>query len=175
MALVRRIARPLLASIFVYGGVDALRNPDGKVPSADKVVSTLPPKLPMVGSTKQLVQADAAVKVVGGALLALGKFPRLSALALAASLVPTTMAGHRFWEETDPIKRKAQQLQFTKNASILGGVLLAVVDTHGQPSVGWRARRAAADLRDSVGDTASTLSDKASALGDKAQHLLPSN
>jgi uncharacterized membrane protein YphA (DoxX/SURF4 family) len=152
MALVRRIARPLLSSIFIYGGQEALRNADAKVAAADKIVARLPPKLPMIGTTKQLVQADAVAKIAGGVLLATGRAPRLAALGLAVSLVPTTLAGHRFWEEKDPQKRKLQQLQFAKNASILGGVLLAVVDTHGKPSVAWRAKRAAADLRDAAAD-----------------------
>ena len=168
MAIVRNFARPLLASIFLYGGIDALRHPEAKVPGAEKVIAGLAPKLPVVGTTKQLVQADAAAKVAGGTLLALGRFPRLAALGLAASLVPTTLAGHRFWEENDPAKRKAQQLQFVKNASILGGVLLAVVDTQGKPSVGWRARRAAAELRSSAEDKASTLSES-------MHHLLPTS
>ena len=44
---------------------------------------------------------------------------------LAASLVPTTLAGHRFWEETDPQAKAMQRLQFAKNTSVLGGLLLA--------------------------------------------------
>ena len=178
MTFARRLARPLLASTFVYGGVDALRKPDSKVPAADKVVARLPPKLPVIGSTKQLVQADAAAKVVGGVLLATGRAPRLAALGLAASLVPTTLAGHRFWEEKDAAKRKAQQLQFVKNASILGGVLLAAVDTQGKPSVAWRTRRAARQLRDTTADTAGTVSDRtqgvASSLSSRVHDLLPS-
>lgn len=151
MALVRRIARPLLASIFVYGGIDAVRNPGSKVPSAEKLGGGLPAQLPGVWNTEQLVRLDGAAKVVGGVALGLGKFPRLAALGLIASLVPTTVAGHRFWEETDPAKRKMQLLQFIKNASILGGVLLAAVDTEGRPSLGWRARRLARDInRDTV-------------------------
>jgi hypothetical protein len=34
-------------------------------------------------------------------------------------------------------------IQFIKNASVGGGLLLAVADTGGKPSLGWRARRAA--------------------------------
>lgn len=145
MALVRRIARPLLASTFVYGGIDAFRNPESKVPNAEKL-GGLSAHVPGVSNMAQLVRVDGAAKVVGGVALGLGKFPRLAALGLIASLVPTTLAGHRFWEETDPAKRKMQQLQFIKNSSILGGVLLAAVDTEGKPSVGWRARRLARDL-----------------------------
>ncbi len=64
--------------------------------------------------------------------------------------MPTTWSGHRFWEETDPDRRKAQQLQFVKNLSILGGVLLAAVDPGGKPSLGWRARRRARATTEAV-------------------------
>lgn len=164
MALVRAIARPLLASTFVMGGVDAVRNPDGKAPAADRIVGGVSEKLPMVSSTRQLVQLDGAVKVVAGTMLALGKLPRMSALALAASLVPTTVAGHRFWEKEDPAARTADRLHFAKNASMLGGLLLAVVDTHGTPSLAWRARKAAAAAANSVQGAAHTVGDKVSDL-----------
>jgi putative oxidoreductase len=124
--LITRLARPMLAAIFVYGGLDAARNPGPKVPKADTLMSGAPAMVPGISSTEQLVRLDGAAKVLGGVALGLGIFPRLAALGLAASLVPTTLAGHRFWDETDPAQRKAQQLQFAKNVSILGGVLLAV-------------------------------------------------
>jgi uncharacterized membrane protein YphA (DoxX/SURF4 family) len=73
-----------------------------------------------------LVQVNGAVQVGAGVLLALGVLPRLSALALAASLVPTTAAGHRFWEEAEPAARAQQTIHFLKNAAMLGG-LLAVI------------------------------------------------
>ncbi|MEP6852407.1 MAG: DoxX family protein [bacterium] len=158
MPLVRRVARPLLAMIFVYGGLDALRNPAAKAPAADKVLTRLPPALPVIGTTEQLVRADAAAKVLGGTMLALGRFPRLSALGLIATLVPTTLAGHRPWEETDPVQRKLQTLQVCKNASILGGLLLATVDTEGRPSLGWRARRAGRDVQRTVAGTRAVVS-----------------
>lgn len=157
MALVRAIARPLLASTFVMGGLDAVRHPDGKAPAADRVVGELTQKIPGVSSTRQVVQVDGAVKVIAGTLLACGKLPRLSAFALAASLVPTTVAGHRFWEKQDPAVRAADRLHFAKNASMLGGLLLAVVDTHGKPSLAWRARKAAAAAANSVQDATADL------------------
>ena len=61
--------------------------------------------------------------------------------------MPTTAAGHRFWEEKDPQRKAQQRVHFFKNASMLGGLLLAAVDTEGKPGVAWRARRAAADVR----------------------------
>ncbi len=147
--LVRRIARPLLASSFVYGGIDTLRNPQTRVPGAAPVVETitktadqqLPVQVPR--DVEQWVRIDAGIKVGAGSLLALGKLPRLSALALAGSIVPTTLAGHRFWEHENPEERFGQLSNLLKNAGLLGGLLIAAVDTVGRPSVGYRARRAA--------------------------------
>jgi len=150
MAIVRALARPLLASMFLVGGLDAVRNPDPKVPAAEKVAGELTDQLPGVSSTRQLVRLDGAVKVTAGGLLALGRLPRLSAAALAASLVPTTLAGHRFWTETDPSKKSAQQIHFFKNLSMMGGLILAAVDTSGKPSWGWRARHAVEAAKDKV-------------------------
>lgn len=152
MPLIRALARPLLAATFISGGIDTLRNPQPRVPGADKVVSPLVKAIPQLSDTEQLVKLDAAVKVVAGGLLAFGKFPRLSSAALAAGLVPTTLAGHRFWEESDPAKRAAQRLHLLKNASMLGGLLLAAVDTEGRPSLGWRARHAPAAISHAASD-----------------------
>src|SRR5215212_2390908 len=138
--LVRRIARPLLASTFVFGGIDTLRNPGPRVAGARPVVETI---------AEQWVKIDAAVKVGAGALFALGRLPRLTALILAGSIVPTTLAGHRFWEAEGAAKQ-GQTIHFLKNLGLLGGLLLAVVDTEGKPSVGYRARRAARKAADST-------------------------
>ena len=144
MTLVRRVARPLLGSVFVTGGVDALRNPKPLEPAAEPVGPPVAKQLPYLPEdTEQLVKINAAVQVVAGSLLSLGRLPRLSALALACSVVPTTLAGHRFWEIEDEEEREQQQIHFFKNAGLLGGLLIAAVDTQGKPSVGWRARRAA--------------------------------
>ncbi|RFU22370.1 DoxX family protein [Geodermatophilus marinus] len=147
--LLRRIARPLLASSFVYGGIQTLRKPQDRVPGARPIVEAvaeqadkqLPVEVPR--DVEQWVKADAAVKVAAGSMLALGKLPRLSALLLTVSVVPTTLAGHRFWEHEDPDERFGQLADFLKNTSMLGGLLLATADTAGRPSVGYRARRAA--------------------------------
>jgi putative oxidoreductase len=147
--LVRRIARPLLASSFIYGGIDTLRNPQSRVPGATPIVEQitevadrqLPVQIPK--DVEQWVKIDAAVKVGAGSLFALGKFPRLSALLLTGSIVPTTLAGHRFWEHDDPKERFGQLSHFLKNLGLLGGLLIAAVDTEGKPSVGFRAKRTA--------------------------------
>jgi putative oxidoreductase len=70
------------------------------------------------------VRVDGAAKVIGGLALAAGVQPRLAALGLAVSLVPTTFAGHPFWEQTEPAARAAHQAHFFKNVAVLGGLLL---------------------------------------------------
>ena len=169
--LVRRIARPLLASSFVYGGIDTLRNPQSRVPGAKPIVEQiakaadeqLPVEVPR--DVEQWVKIDAGVKVGAGVLFALGWFPRLSALALAGSIVPTTLAGHRFWEDTDDEKKFSNQAHFLKNAGLLGGLLIAAVDTEGKPSTSWRVRRSA----DKAIAKAESRYEKAAKKAEKAQ------
>lgn len=139
---VRSLARPMLASMFVMGGIDQVAHPAGKVPVADDVASKLAEPLHLEGvSTSTLVQANGAAQILGGLALGLGKLPRVAAAVLAASLVPTTAAAHRFWEIEDGAARQRQQTHFFKNVGLLGGLLLATLDTEGRPGASWRARR----------------------------------
>jgi uncharacterized membrane protein YphA (DoxX/SURF4 family) len=93
------------------------------------------------------VRINAATQLLAAAALATGRAPRVSSLVLAGTLVPTTLAAHAFWDEQDPETRTVQKLHFFKNVSMLGGLLLASVDTNGKPGVAWRARHAAKDAR----------------------------
>jgi putative oxidoreductase len=126
MSISSFVARPLLAGMFVYGGLDAYRNPQGKVPRAEKVAPDVAGLVGIDADTEQLVQFNGVVQIVAGTTLAFGVLPRLSALALAGSLVPTTLAGHRFWEEEDDAARRQQTIQFLKNAAMMAGLLMVV-------------------------------------------------
>ncbi|QDQ97798.1 DoxX family protein [Tomitella fengzijianii] len=154
--LVRRIARPMLASIFVIMGADALRDPSGRAVAvtgfADSYRSALPDAVcgAMESAPENLVRANGLVQVGGGLMLAAGRYPRVAAGTLAASMGPTTVIGHDFWNESDPAQRKAQMVQFLKNLGLTGGLLLAAVDTEGKPSLGWRGRRAIHKMQEAV-------------------------
>lgn len=150
MTIIRGIARPLLAASFVSGGIETLREPEPRVEKAEAVAPQIAERLPVPDETDQLVRINAIVQVVAGGFLAIGRLPRLAAAALAASLVPTTLAGHRFWEEEDAAQRAQQQIHFVKNLGLLGGLILAAVDTEGAPSLRWRTERAARRVRDKV-------------------------
>ncbi len=161
MTLVRRLARPCLAAMFVTGGADALKNPAPRVPAAEDVANRIAAKVPWLPQdTTTLVEINAAVQVGAGLMLATGRLPRLSASLLAGSLVPTTLAGHRFWEATEPTVRAQQRLHFFKNLSMLGGLMLAAVDTEGRPGVAWRAQHAVHHAGASTRRTASAARDQ---------------
>lgn len=152
MTVSRIIARPMLASIFVVGAVNALKSTAGPAARAEPVTSRLVPLakragIPLPEDPETLVRLNAGVQLGAGLALATGRAPRLSSAVLAATLVPTTAAGHRFWEAQDPAQRTQQRLHFFKNVSVLGGLLIAAGDTDGKPGVAWRARHAAKDAR----------------------------
>jgi putative oxidoreductase len=118
---------------------------------------------------EQAVRLNGAVQLVAGSLLAIGKFPRLSAAALAASLIPTTAAGHRFWESSDKQERAQQKVHFLKNVTMLGGLLIAASDTAGNPSIAWRGRHAATTAKREAALTAKTVAAEAKTASAKAQ------
>jgi putative oxidoreductase len=141
MTLTRLIARPMLASMFIAGGINSLRNTEMMAerakPVTDMIVpwaKKVAPSAPVPTDEKTWVRINAGVHIGAG-------------LALAASLVPTTAAGHRFWEHDDKSARANQQTHFFKNMSMLGGLLIAAADNNGKPSVAWRAKHGAGTVR----------------------------
>ncbi|HEV8276200.1 MAG TPA: DoxX family protein [Streptosporangiaceae bacterium] len=148
MTVLRAVARPMLASIFVLQGYDTMSHPERVAPRAEPVVDPLAELVPGIpAKTEDAVRLNGAVQFTAGSLLALGIFPRLSALAIAATLVPTTVAGHRFWEAENEQDRAQQRIQFLKNLAIFGGLLITTADTAGRPSLAWRGRHAARSAR----------------------------
>ena len=144
----------MLASMFVVGGVAALKNTEGAAQAAKPVTDRMvplaqkvAPNAPIPTDPKTWVRINAGVHIVAGLALATGRAPRISSLAIAATMVPTTVAGHPFWEERDPATKANQRIHFFKNVSMLGGLMLAGVDTEGKPGLAWRAKHAATGVR----------------------------
>ncbi|MEC9052971.1 MAG: DoxX family membrane protein [Actinomycetota bacterium] len=148
MSISRTIARPLLASTFFIGATNALKHSDAMAQKAesvtDKLVPVLQKAVPALPQDPQtLVRINAGVQLTAALGLATGRAPRTCATVLAASLVPTTVAGHRFWEADDDASAQQQRLHFAKNLSLLGGLVIAAGDTDGKPGVAWRTRHLA--------------------------------
>ncbi|WP_431981253.1 DoxX family membrane protein [Streptomyces qinglanensis] len=128
MTPLQLVSRPLLGVFFVNAGVGTLSRPEPPAELAAPFLERLREKVPLPGDDVTLVRVNAAVQVVAGALLATGRVPRTAALALAGSLLPTTLAGHPFWEQDDPGQRAAHRIHFGKNTAIVGGLLAVVSD-----------------------------------------------
>lgn len=160
----RRLARPMLAAMFIGGGIEALRNPGPKV----ELVRSAG-----LSSPEQLVRANAAADVVAGLLLATNRMPRLSALVLAGSLAPTTYVGHPFWAEKDKAVRQQQQVHFFKNLGILGGLLIAVSDTGGRESLPHAAGRMSRKAHKKLAKAQKAAAKQAHISARKAQKALP--
>jgi putative oxidoreductase len=149
MTPVRTAAYSMLAAVFVKSGADAVMTPERLVPRAKRVTDRVTPTLGRVDGkipteTKTLVQINGGVQAASGLLL-LTPLRRPAAAVLAASLVPTTAAGHAFWTQDTPADRSTQLTHFLKNVSIFGGLVLAALDTGGKPSLRWRATHLAHD------------------------------
>ena len=86
MSIVRRLARPALATGFIAGGVDAFRNSSAAARELDpvlKAVETAAPQLrPVTANRAVVAQGIAAAQVCAASLLAVSKLPRLSSTVL---------------------------------------------------------------------------------------------
>ena len=111
----RRAGRLLLAGQFVYGGYLAARDPGARPAALERAG---------VPGGADLVRLNGAAMVLGGLALGAGILPRAASIGLFASLVPTTVVGHPFWREQEAVARSAHTLQFVKNLSMLGGLLI---------------------------------------------------
>jgi len=109
----------LLSGIFVLGGADAFLKPGPRVSKVENAGVPQP---------EQAVVLNGAAMVIGGTALALDIAPKPAALMLIGVLIPTTIVGHAFWNETDASARKMQQTQFLKNLGLIGGLLLVLLE-----------------------------------------------
>ena len=125
--IVRAVARLLIAALFVDSGLDVARHPEIRAEVASETLGRLRKRFPAIpDNDTAIVRANAAVQVGAATLMARGRAPRTAAAVLAASLVPTTITGHRFWTIDDPVERVQQRVHFSKNLAVLGGLLLAM-------------------------------------------------
>jgi uncharacterized membrane protein YphA (DoxX/SURF4 family) len=129
MKAVRTIARPMLGGIFVIAGLDVLANPEPRAKLVTPFVERVAAMVPIAPqNAATAVTLNALVHLAGGAMLAVGLFPRLAALTLAGSMVPTTLGAHSFWELSEPAQRSQHRTHFLKNTAITGGLLIAALD-----------------------------------------------
>lgn len=176
MALVRRLARPLLAAAAISASLDTLRDPKPRVALAEGIGARIARPLGLPEDAETLVKAGARIQFGAGLLLATGRVRRPAAVILLALQVPATIAEHSFWSAQTQEERSRQRTQFLRDLGLIGGLILAAVDTEGRPSLGWRARRAGGKARRSLAETKESVTTQAGELvhdaGERAEGLV---
>ena len=144
MRPIKALARPLMAAPFLVSGVETLRDPGPRIDKIAPVLKPLADRAPWLPSDdpEKLVRLQGALSVGAGALLAIGRFQRLSALVLAGQLAPALLTEYRFWTERDPERRAGERSQFLKNAALFGALVTVATAPGGRHPV--RAAKAGA-------------------------------
>jgi putative oxidoreductase len=109
------VGRILLAIIFIKSGF-------GKITGFEGTAAYMASKgLPMV---QLLLIGTIVIELLGGIMLVVGYKARWAALAIFLWLIPTTFIFHAFWGIADAKEAGMQQIQFLKNITIMGGMLM---------------------------------------------------
>lgn len=151
MTLVRVIARPLLASSFVFSGVDRLHTAGATAqqlkPVLAGVTKVVPSAAALTSNEKLVGQVLGATQIGAALLLGIGRFSRVAALLLTVTATVNALVDYRSADASTPEGKKARRAQLLKHLSLIGAVLLAAVDTNGRPGIAWRAEHLALDAK----------------------------
>lgn len=119
------VGRILLALIFITSGFGKLTGFDGTV----GYIASKGLPLPQLGAILAIV-----VELGGGLLLAIGFKARWAALAIAIFTLAAGFLFHDFWN-ADAAAKMGQSINFWKNISIAGGMLMVFAFGPGRYSV----------------------------------------
>ena len=157
---VRLLARPLLASAYIANGVARVRDPRASVESTEAVLSTVRRFVDLPVGAETVARASGAAQATAGVLLAIGRFPRAASVVLVSTYV-LDLAGDALTSGKAQTKEEkaARRNETLMRSSMLGGALLASVDTAGRPGLMWRAQHAAEDLRKNIEKTSAKAVD----------------
>ncbi len=120
MKLPFTLGRLLFGGFFVYNGINHFKQYEMLAPYA--AAKNVPfPKAAVLGA--------GALLTVGGASLLLGLRPKWGAFAVIAFLAGVSPVMHDFWNDESPEARQVNEINFMKNAALLGAALaLAAVE-----------------------------------------------
>ena len=108
------LGRLLFGGFFLYNGINHFLQ--YKTLAQYAAAKQVPlPKVAVLGT--------GALLTAGGASLLLGVRPKWGAAAVATFLTGVSPVMHDFWNDESPEARQFNQINFMKNAALLGGVL----------------------------------------------------
>jgi putative oxidoreductase len=126
-------ARILVAMIFMMNALNII----GQTLAEHEMVAHGVPG----GLVPTLIVAARSLQLIAGLGLILGIYPRISALALLAFLIPATLMAHAFWLVMGTSLYMVQLINFFKNVCMAGG-LIFIIATRSQPTLLPRPARA---------------------------------
>jgi len=123
-------ARVMIGLIFVMSGWAKLMNFGGAVAGIAKR-----------GVPEALAYLAPPVEFFGGVAIVLGMFTEAAAILMVVFTIIATATSHRYWQYADPALYRAQNTNFWKNMTMMGGMLLLFVTTGGRWSIDALIRR----------------------------------
>ena len=120
------VGRLLMAAMFLPSGI-------GKLMGFTAFAASLATKglpFPMFWAV-----AAITIEILAAIALIIGCYTRPAALALIAFVIMATATTHRYWEFAEPARR-IQEIMFSKNIGLIGGLLFYMVNGAG----GWAWR-----------------------------------
>ena len=168
--MIRKIARPMLASVFIIDGAKTVMNPSSNKESAASVLEQVRAAVPRQYRSFLPQDPETAAQIVGGvkagagSLFAIGKLPRTAAALLTATSAASLVGRNAFWNTDDEDEKLRRRAGALTDLALTGGVLLASVDTAGKPDIKWRAQNAARVAKKNVQQALPTQSETEKAL-----------
>jgi len=124
------VGRILMAAIFILSGIAKLTDPGAAAEYMSMAGVPNPDVLVYVAGTAELA---------GGLALLFGFLTRIAAIGLIILLVLINLFMHPFWA-MPPEQVDMQRVNFLKNVSIMGGLLMVVAMGPGRYSIDARMR-----------------------------------
>jgi putative oxidoreductase len=125
------IARILIGAIFLVSGLAKLADPAGAVGYMTKAG---------IPAADVLVYVAGFAEILGGLAVISGFLARVGAIGLFVFMAITTLTMHAFWN-FEGQEMAMQNVQFMKNLSIMGGLLMLWATGPGRFSIDAKVRR----------------------------------
>lgn len=128
----RALARPLLASWFIYDGVSNALEPKPRAQTADLILAPVYQELevPVPAQTETVVRIHAVATVAAALVLATSRTPRTAGVALAGLAAAQWALAPRPWTMPEGPERDAAIENFIKTGALVGGTMLAASVGH---------------------------------------------
>jgi putative oxidoreductase len=111
------LGRVIFSIFFLHSAFNHFKNA-GSMAGYAAAKGVPAPKLAILGS--------GALLLIGGASILLGAYPLIGIIALALFLLPVSFTMHNYWAATDPMQQMNDRVNFWKNMTLLGALLMFV-------------------------------------------------